>query len=265
MSLYQTSTFDWDLDSVPWERIELSLIKQRTDLFYILTAASFVEITADLYAGNLAIYFSDYPEIVEWLSKVWEKEEVRHGQTLRKYVNTVWPEFDWEKSYASFYSDYSQTCEISSYEKNHALEMVARCVIETGTASFYETLSLQSSEMVLQGITSTIRTEEIKHYKNFYYFFKKLNDDRAIKRMSILFTIIHRLIEVRKDDTECALWHVYCQANPQSSRTNKVEFKKMYKKLVTTLKTHYPIEMAIKMLIKPLRFPTKMNNLICQI
>ena len=132
MSLYQTSTFDWDLDSVPWERIELSLIKQRTDLFYILTAASFVDITADLYAGNLAIYFSDYPEIVEWLSKVWEKEEVRHGQTLRKYVNTVWPEFDWEKSYASFYSDYSQTCEISSYEKIMHLRWLQGVLLKLG-------------------------------------------------------------------------------------------------------------------------------------
>jgi hypothetical protein len=263
MSLYKTSTLDWNLDSVPWEKIELSLIKKRTDLFYILTAASFVEITADLYADNLAIYFSDYSDIVELLNTVWKKEEVRYGQTLRKYVNIVWPDFDWEKSYSAFYEDYSRTCEIGSYEKLHGLEMVARCVIETGTASFYEALSFQSSEEVLQGITSRIRAEEIKHYKYFYHSFKRLNDERPIQRLEILFTIIHRLIEVRKDDTECALWHVYCQANPQFLRPNKDEFNKLFKKLIIKLRSHYPIKMAIKMLIKPLRLPAKVNNLIC--
>ena len=124
----KNSSLAWGLDSVPWSSIDFELVRQDKNLFYLLTAASFVEIAADLYSENLARHFDDDQEIVDWLQTSWGKEEVRHGETLRKYVKTVWPEFDWETAYAGFYKEYSKKCIVSSYESSQALEMVARCV-----------------------------------------------------------------------------------------------------------------------------------------
>ena len=256
----KNSSLVWGLDAVPWCGIDLELIRQREDLFYLVTAASFIEIAADLYADNLASYFYDDQEIVDWLQTRWEKEEVRHGQTLRKYVNTVWPEFDWESAYADFYKEYSKKCVVSAYESSQALEMVARCVVETGTATFYEALAAQTIEPLLKGIALNIRTEEINHYKNFYYFFNKLSSDHPVSRPRILLTIIKRLIEARNDDSECALWHVYCHNNRNTSKPNRAEFKKIYGRLAKTLKSHYPYAAGIKMLMKPLRLPTQIKK-----
>jgi rubrerythrin len=260
--LKKNSSLAWNLDAIPWNSIDFELMRQRDDLFYLITAASFVEIAAELYADNLATYFCDDQEIVDWLQTSWKKEEVRHGQTLRKYVETVWPEFNWETAYADFYNEYSKKCVISPYGSSRALEMVARCVVETGTATFYEALAALTSEPVLQGITLNIRAEEINHYKNFYYFFNKLASGHPVSRLRILLTILSRLIEARNDDSECALWHVYCHDNENVSEPNKAEFKKIYDLLAKTIKSHYPVAVAIKMLIKPLRLPTQIKNIL---
>jgi len=261
-SLKKNSSIAWGLDSVPWNSIDFELVRQDKNLFYLITAASFVEIAADLYSENLARHFDDDQEIVDWLQTSWGKEEVQHGETLRKYVKTVWPEFDWETAYAGFYKEYSKKCIVSSYESSQALEMVARCVIETGTATFYEALATQTTEPVLQGIALNIRAEEINHYKNFYYFFNKLASNHPVSRLRILFTIMSRLIEARNDDSECALWHVYCNDKTNESEPNKAKFKKIYSGIAKVLKSQYPIAAGVKMLIKPLRLPTLIKNCI---
>jgi len=261
-SLKKNSSIAWGLDSVPWNSIDFELVRPDKNLFYLIAAASFVEIAADLYSENLARHFDDDQEIVDWLQTSWGKEEVQHGETLRKYVKTVWPEFDWETAYAGFYKEYSKKCIVSSYESSQALEMVARCVIETGTATFYEALAAQTTEPVLQGITLNIRAEEINHYKNFYYFFNKLASNHPVSRLRILFTIMSRLIEARNDDSECALWHVYCNDKTNESEPNKAKFKKIYSRIAKVLKSQYPIAAGVKMLIKPLKLPPLIKNRI---
>ena len=54
----------WDLGTIPWEQLDVSLVRDREDLFYLVTAASFIEIAADLYSNNLAQYFNGDQEIV---------------------------------------------------------------------------------------------------------------------------------------------------------------------------------------------------------
>lgn len=138
--------------------------------------------------------------------------------------------------------------------------MVARCVVETCTATFYEALATQTTEPVLQGIALNIRSEEINHYKNFYHFFNKITSDHPVSRPRILLAILNRLIKARNDDSECALWHVYCHDNANKYEPNKAEFKKIYSMLSKTLKSHYPIAAGIKMLMKPLKLPTQIKN-----
>ncbi|MGC3962246.1 MAG: hypothetical protein QM803_02685 [Rhodocyclaceae bacterium] len=81
-------------------------------MLYLLAASSFIEIASDTYAANLAEYFEGDPEVVAWLSDHWEREEVQHGRALRSYVNRVWPDFDWQTAYDSFFDEYSKLCTV---------------------------------------------------------------------------------------------------------------------------------------------------------
>lgn len=252
----------WDLGTIPWDRLDASLVHDREDLFYLVTAASFIEIAADLYSNNLAQYFADDPEIVAWLESSWQKEEVRHGTTLRKYAQRAWPQFDWDNAYSKFFEDYSRKCIISAYEPTHVLEMVARCVVETGTATFYQSLATQTNEPVLKGIALAIRAEEINHYKHFYAYFNKLNVDHITNRWQIFGAVFRRILEARKDDAECAMWHVFNNCEGSTKKQDLQQFKLLYRQLSKQLKKEYPLEMAAKMLIKPMHLPLKLAQFI---
>ncbi|MFZ4054706.1 MAG: ferritin-like domain-containing protein [Polynucleobacter sp.] len=252
----------WDLGAIPWDQLDTSLVRDREDLFYLVTAASFIEIAADLYSNNLALYFAEDREIVEWLESSWQKEEVRHGTTLRNYAQHAWPHFDWDSAYSKFFADYSRKCIISAYEPTHVLEMVARCVVETGTATFYQSLATQTNEPVLKGIALAIRAEEINHYKHFYAYFKKLNVDCITNRWQIFGAVFRRVLEARKDDAECAMWHVFNNCDSNRKQQNLRQFKLLYQQLSRQIKKEYPLAMAAKMLIKPLRLPLKLAQFI---
>src|SRR5690348_4711310 len=154
------------------------------DLLLLLCAASFIESGTDLYTSNLTAYFDGDPEVSAWLNDEWEPEELQHGRALKAYINHVWPEFDWDTSFRNFFEEYSTTCSVEEFEKTRALEMVARCVVETGTATLYRAINECSDEPVLKEITDHIRSDEVRHYKHFFKYFKKYNVIEEIGRAS---------------------------------------------------------------------------------
>ncbi len=167
------------------------------DLFYLLVSASFIESGSDTYAGNLATYYARVPDAAGWLSEHWEAEELQHGLALRRYVEHVWPEFDWERGYARFFGEYSKTCSIDQFEPTEGLEMAARCVVETGTAAYYRALEQASDEPVLRDLTRRISNDEVRHYKHFYHFFNRFAESERLGRLRVLGALARRLLEIK--------------------------------------------------------------------
>ncbi len=62
----------WSVDEIRYDEIERYRIKEDTRLLYLLTSASFIEITSDLYARNLIEFFGEDRETVQWLEERWE-------------------------------------------------------------------------------------------------------------------------------------------------------------------------------------------------
>src|SRR5580698_4699799 len=89
----------WSIEDIPFQDLDHDAVHDDRHLFYSLAAASFVEITSDLYTSNLIAFFQGDDEVVSWLSRQWEPEELQHGATLKRYVETAWPEFDWNAAY----------------------------------------------------------------------------------------------------------------------------------------------------------------------
>jgi len=132
----------WSIEEIPYHLLDRQQVQDDSLLFYIVVSASFIEITSHLYTKNLAAFFCDDPEIVEWLETGWEPEEMQHGASLKRYVQTAWPDFDWEAAYRDFLVEYARLCTHERYADTRSLEMVARCVVETGTSSFYRMLTV---------------------------------------------------------------------------------------------------------------------------
>jgi hypothetical protein len=241
----------WSVEDISFDTVDRTLIADNSELFYLIAAASFVEITSDLYTKNLIEFYHGNPEIENWLANYWEHEEVQHGAALKRYVETVWPEFDWDRAYQGFFDEYGRACTIDNLAENRSLEMVARCVVETGTSSFYRTLSEAAPEPVLKQITANISADEVRHYKHFYRYFLHYREREQPSRAAILRQLWQRSAGVKAEDAYIAFKHVFLERNPGEVFTEEAydQFRASFRRIG---RTAFPYEMAVKMILKPL-------------
>ncbi len=205
----------WTLDDIPYGAIDRGAIAGDECFFHLIAAASFIEITSDAYTKNLVEFCAGEPEVVDWLEHGWQHEEVQHGHALRRYVETVWPEFDWERAYQSFMTEYARLCSVEFYAPTRALEMAGRCVVETGTSSFYRMLADAAPEPVLRQLTALISNDEIDHYKHFYRYFRLFAAKERPSRWAVAKTLLARIAEIDNEDGAIAFKHVRLQARPR--------------------------------------------------
>ena len=237
-----------------WQDIDFSHIRRERicndDLmFYLLTAASFIEITADLYTSNLVEHYGRDSAASAWLSRQWEQEEVQHGHALRAYVRHVWPDFDWEAAYREFFAEYSTVCTPEELEPGKAREMLARCVVETGTSTFYGMLNAYADEPVLKQLTRLIQRDEVSHYRAFRDFYARYNADDKLGRLQLIWTLFKRLREVRNEDSFIAFKHVYLARHPGQTFDPAVFDHYQRRARHDLFGPHYPYRMAVRMVL----------------
>lgn len=245
----------WQADEIAYQDIDRSAVAADTDLMIMVAAASFIEIVSDVTTGNLACYFADDDEVVGWLTGQWEQEELQHGNALRRYVEAAWPHFDWERAYQGFAQEYKKLLTVDAFERTRGLELAARCVIETGTATYYTALEAIAPEPVLKDLARRIHTDEVRHYKHFLGFFTRYRRHESLSRWRVLGALKKRLLEARSDDADIALWHAFQVARPDQSRTGP-EFAALIERLGLRVRTHLPVRTAARMLLKPLALPS---------
>ncbi|SPR96736.1 ferritin-like domain-containing protein [Cupriavidus taiwanensis] len=241
----------WSVSDIQYEAIDVARVRGDRDLFYLLVSASFIESGSDTYAGNLATYYARVPDAAGWLSEHWEAEELQHGLALRRYVEHVWPEFDWARGYARFFDEYSQTCSIDQFEPTEALEMAARCVVETGTAAYYRALEQASDEPVLRDLTRRISNDEVRHYKHFFHFFNRFAEAERPGRLRVLRALARRLLEIKNEDAAIALRNVLRMERGVES-VPEAEVRALNTRVSGVIRRNIPIEMTVKMLLRPL-------------
>ncbi len=246
----QRNETHWCVADIEWQHIDHARIRDNLALYYVVTGASFVETAADLYTSNLVEFFPD-PEAQQWLINYWQPEELQHGLALRTYVETVWPELDWASGYQQFLAEYSQLCTVEALESSRALEMVARCVIEAGTSTFYSTLQRISDEPVLKTLTGLIAQDEVSHYNHFRHFFEAYQQQEHIGRMGVVHSLYKRLGEVESEDAYIGLKHAWLMRHPGQPFSD-VQFQAISLTLRPLMMAHYPYRMALKMLLRPL-------------
>ncbi|MGC8519537.1 MAG: ferritin-like domain-containing protein [Steroidobacteraceae bacterium] len=251
----------WSMEVIRYDRIDPQRLVGEETLLRLVACASFIEITSDLYTANLAEYFRDDPPVVDWLRHHWEPEELQHGAALRRYVQTAWPQFAWERAYQGFYAEYSQCCQLERLAPTRALEMVARCVIETGTSSFYRFLADSAPEPVLRDITGRIAADEVRHYKNFYHFFRRYRQREHPGRAAVMRTLWSRAHEIDAEDGYIAFKHVLRVSHPDQPFERR-QYEEFLHSIREQVRAHFPYRMALKMFLKPLDLPPVMGRVI---
>jgi hypothetical protein len=233
----------WSVKEIAYDALERARVADDTQLFQMVASASFIETTTNLYTANLRAFLAGDDEVVAWLAQGWEPEELQHGLALRRYVECAWPDFDWEAGYRAFVADYGRLCVPEQLMPSRSLEMIARCVVETGTATFYRMLADLAPEPVLRSIAANISSDEVRHYKHFYRYFLRYRDRERPGRLAVARTLIARLHNISDEDTSIALKHVSGDANGYDA---------YHAAFCRLARTYFPYRMGVKMLLKPL-------------
>ena len=249
----------WTLESLDLERIEVARVRHNEDLFFLLCSSSFVESGSELYTQNLIDHFAGDQDLQTWLSQHWEHEELQHGRALAAYVRKVWPEFDWDKGFQAFWNEYGAVCTAEQLEPCRGLELAARCVVETGTASLYRALNEITDEPVLKLLTNHIKSDEVRHFKHFYQHYRLYREREGFGRYKVFRAILRRVNEIKSEDSDIALRHVFNQCYPQHLG-NETEFRRISDRAQGLLRRHIPAGMTVKMLLKPLDLPARLQS-----
>ena len=190
----------WTLDTIDWDAFDASKVDE--GLLQAVKAASLVEFNAPDYVSYLCGVFADHPEMTKDFQQ-WGREEEQHGRALAKWAKLADPSFDFEDAFSRFRKMQNiETGAVDSIRGSRAGEMVARCVVESGTSSFYTAIKDATTEPCLRQVVTYMAADEFAHYRLFYQTLNAFSAAEPISPAGRLKIAISRLNEA--DDDELA-------------------------------------------------------------
>jgi hypothetical protein len=234
----------WTLDDIPWERFDPA--KVDPGILRIVKAASLVEQNGADYARYLCGVFADDPEFQE-AARHWGAEEIRHGQALGRWAMLADPAFDHGAAAARFTAGFRVDLDAAaSVRGSRAGELVARCIVETGTSSYYTALGEACAEPVLKEICRRIAADELRHYKLFYAHMQRYLASERIGVWRRLKIALGRIAESEDDE----LAYAYYAANENAAPYDRKRYAQAYARRAYAVYRWHHVERGIAMVFK---------------
>ena len=234
----------WTLDDIPWDRFDPS--KVDPEVLRIVKAASLVEQNGADYARYLCNVFHDDPEF-QAVATRWGDEEIQHGQALGRWATLADPGFDHEAASARFTAGFRLDLGTRrSVRGTRSGELIARCIVETGTSSYYSALGEASDEPVLREICKRIAADEFRHYKLFYGHLKRYLDQERLGLWGRLLVAAGRVAESEDDE----LAYAYYAANENLAPYDRRRHGKAYARRAYAVYRPHHVERGMGMILK---------------
>jgi hypothetical protein len=234
----------WTLDDIPWEKFDRS--KVDPEILPIVKAASLVEQNGGDYTRYLCGVFHDDPEF-QAVAQRWGGEEVQHGAALGRWATLADPTFDHAKAAERFTAGFRvDLAATRSVRGSRASELVSRCIVETGTSSYYTALAEAVDEPVLKIICHRIAADELRHYKLFYTHMKRYLGIERLGRWGRLKVALSRVREAEDDE----LAYAYYAANETSRPYERRRYSRLYARGAMRVYRWHHIERATAMVMK---------------
>lgn len=161
----------WRVEQVAWDRFDPS--KVDPEIIPLVKAAAMVERNGGDYAIYLNRVFHDDPAFSQ-AADYWAEEEIQHGDALGQWASLADPGWDYAAAFERYRNGY--TIDLNpdaSIRGSRSGELIARCIVETGTSSYYTALAEATDEPVLQQVCKLIAADEYRHFKLFYDHLKR--------------------------------------------------------------------------------------------
>lgn len=161
----------WQIGQVAWNRFDPARVDP--GLVPLVKAAAMVEKNGVDYALYLNRVFHDDPDFRQAADN-WAVEEVQHGDALGRWAMLADPAWSFDAAFERYRNGYRIDVNAdASIRGSRTGELIARCMVETGTSSYYTALGEATGEPVLKEICRLIAADEYRHFKLFYDHMKR--------------------------------------------------------------------------------------------
>lgn len=234
----------WTLDDIPWERFDATRVDP--EILSVVKAASMVEANGGDYATYLCRVFHDDPAFQETAHE-WAAEEVQHGMALARWAHMADPGFDFDEAFRRFTDGFKIPLDVdASVRGSRSGELVARCIVETGTSSYYAALMEATDEPVLKEICRNIAADELRHYKLFYDTMRVYLKRERIGPFRRLMTALGRIRESEDDE----LAYAYYAANEPAGAYDRKRYSNAYARRAFSFYRPHHVQRGIAMALK---------------
>lgn len=247
---------NWAISDVPWEQFDTSKICP--EILKVVKAAALVEYNAHDYAAYLSNIFHDDPQFLADI-KQWAAEEVQHGEALGRWAEMADPTFDFQASFKRFVAGYRIDLNAKeSIRGSRSGELISRCIVETGTSSYYSAMADAVNEPVLKYICQAIAGDELRHYKFFYNHMKRYLQVEKLSPFERLKIGLSRIKETEDDELSFAYYSAnftsftqYMAANDNGGVVyNRKQFTEEYTVRAYSKYRSHHIERVVAMVLK---------------
>ena len=191
---------NWTLSDIPWGHFQAARVDP--DVLKVVKAAAMVERNGADYGRYLCNVFADDPTFCD-LARTWATEEEQHGIALGRWAELADPNYKFDSAFQQFRDLYQIPVDATaSVRGSRTGELCARCVVETGTSSFYSALRDGVDEPVLKAICAKIAADEFRHYKLFLNAMQRYSTHEPLSVAARLRIALGRMNEA--DDDELA-------------------------------------------------------------
>lgn len=188
----------WRIDDVAWGRFDASRVDPA--VVPLVKAAAMVERNGTDYALYLGRVFADDPDFRQ-AADHWSVEEVQHGDALGRWAMLADPGWDYAAAFGRYRAGYSLPLDAkASVRGSRTGELIARCMVETGTSSYYTALGEATEEPVLQEVCRLIAADEYRHFKLFYDHLRRYLGRERISVLGRLRIALGRVGESEDDE-----------------------------------------------------------------
>ncbi len=240
----------WRMEDVAWDRFDPSLADP--DIVPLVKAAAMVERNGRDYARYLGNVFPDDPDFRQAADR-WATEEVQHGDALGRWATLADPSWDYEAAFARYRSGYSVKVDAgASIRGSRTGELIARCMVETGTSSYYSALADASDEPVLKQVCKLIAADEFRHFKLFYDHMRRYLARENLGLAARLRIALGRIGESEDDELAFAY---HCGNEPESKAYDHARCTASYMAGAMAFYRYRHIQRGTGMMLKAVGLP----------
>ena len=242
----------WRIEQVGWERFDPAKVDPA--VVPLVKAAAMVERNGTDYATYLNNIFHDDPDFRRAADN-WAEEEVQHGEALGRWAMLADPGWDYRAAFARYKAGFRLPLEAtSSVRGSRTGELIARCMVETGTSSYYTALGDAANEPVLQQICRLIAADEYRHFKLFYDHMRRYLARERVGVLRRLAIALGRIGESEDDELAFA-WH--CGNERPGSRYEHRRASAAYMAQAIGFYRPRHVERGIGMILKAVGLPPR--------